>query len=113
MGDNTYFVPGARYAIGFAGDYSRRALDELQIAPTLNVGLQDHWFVVLYPSHDVRMNFGEPVSGQTGRLFLPFDAAIGKKITDKIVVMWEASVPMIKDYPVYNFKTDIRIKVEF
>jgi hypothetical protein len=113
INDDTFFVPKVRYAIGFDGDDSRRALDELQIAPTLKVGLPDHWFAVLYPSHDVRFNFGEAVPGQTGRLFLPFDAAVGKKVTERIVVMWEASVPMIKDYPVYNFKTDIRVKLEF
>jgi hypothetical protein len=61
----------------------------------------------------VRINFGAPVAGQTGRLFLPFDAEIGKKLADGIVLMLEASVPMIKDYPVYNFKADFRIKKEF
>jgi hypothetical protein len=27
--------------------------------------------------------------------------------------MWEVSVPMIKDYPVYNFKADFRVRKEF
>jgi hypothetical protein len=35
--------------------------------------------------YDVRINFGAPVAGETGRLFLPFDAAIGKKLADGIV----------------------------
>jgi hypothetical protein len=80
---------------------------------TLNIELQDRWFLRFYDLHDVRNNFGAPISGQTGRLFLPLDAAIGKKITDDIVLMWEASVPMMKDYPVYNFKADVRVKREF
>ena len=40
---------------------------EPQIAPTLNVGLPDRWFVTLYPSYDIRINYGDPVPGQTGR----------------------------------------------
>jgi len=112
-GENTFFVPKLRYAISFAGDPSRRNISEAQFAPTLNIGLPDRWFLRFYDLYDVRVNFGAPVAGQTGRLFLPFDAAIGKKITDDIVLMWEASVPMIKDYPVYNFKTDFRVRKEF
>ena len=113
FGDNTFFVPKVRYAVSFAGDPSRRNISEVQFAPTLNIQLPDRWFLRFYDLYDVRINFGAPVSGQTGRLFLPFDAAIGKKITDDIVLMWEVSVPMIKDYPVYNFKTDFRVRKEF
>jgi outer membrane putative beta-barrel porin/alpha-amylase len=113
FGDNTFFVPKVRYAVSFAGDPSRRNISEVQFAPTLNIELPDHWFLRFYDLYDVRINFGAPVSGQTGRLFLPFDAAIGKKLTDDIVLMWEVSVPMIKDYPVYNFKADFRVRKEF
>jgi hypothetical protein len=45
----------------------------------LNIGLPDRWFVTLYPSNDIRINYRQPVSGQTGRLFLPFDASVGQK----------------------------------
>jgi len=44
---DTYFVPVVRYAISFAGDPSRRNISEPQIAPTLNIGLPDRWFVTL------------------------------------------------------------------
>jgi len=113
FGDNTFFVPKVRYAVSFAGDPSRRNISEVQFAPTLNIQLPNRWFLRFYDLYDVRINFGAPISGQTGRLFLPFDAAIGKKITDDIVLMWEVSVPMIKDYPVYNFKADFRVRKEF
>src|SRR6516165_1295387 len=74
-GDNTYFVPAIRYAVSFAGRASKRDISEPQIAPTFNIGLPDKWFVTLYPSYDIRINYGEPVSGQTGKLFLPADFA--------------------------------------
>ena len=113
FGPDTYFVPVVRYATSFAGDSSRRNISEPQIAPTLNIGLPDRWFLTLYPSNDIRINFGGPVSGQTGRLFLPFDFSVGRKITDRLTVSLETSVPMVNDYPVYNFKTELRVVMQF
>ena len=113
FGDDTYFVPKLRYAVSFGGDPSQRNRNEPQIAPTLNIGLPDRWFVTLYPSYDIRINYGDPVPGQTGRLFFPFDAAIGRKVTDKTVIIWEIAAPIVKDYPVYNFKTELRLTIDF
>jgi hypothetical protein len=113
LGTDTYFVPVVRYAISVAGDPNRRNISEPQIAPTLNVGLPDHWFITFYPSNDIRINFGDPVPGQTGRLFLPFDAAIGRNVTDKLVVSFEAGVPIVDAYPVYKFKAELRVILKF
>lgn len=45
--------------------------------------------------------------------FLPFDALIGVKLIDNLQISLEVGVPIIKDYPVYNFKTDAQIMVSF
>jgi hypothetical protein len=113
IGPDTYFVPVIRYAISFAGDPMRRTISEPQIAPTLNIGLPDRWFVTFYPSNDIRLNYGTPISGQTGRLFLPLDAAVGKKFTNNLTVSLEGSVPIIKEYPVYDFKTELKTTWQF
>ncbi len=113
IGPDTYFVPVIRYAISFAGDSMRRNISEPQIAPTLNIGLPDRWFVTFYPSNDIRINFGDPISGQTSQLFLPLDMAVGKKFTDSLIVSLEGSVPIIKDYPVYDFKTELKMTWQF
>jgi hypothetical protein len=113
IGPDTYFVPVVRYAISFGGNPTARTIREPQIAPTLNIGLPDHWFVTLYPSNDIRINFGTPISGQTGRLFLPFDAAVGRKFMENLVVSLEASVPIVKDYPVYDFKSELKVTWQF
>ena len=111
-GSDSYFVPVVRYAMSFAGDPSRRNISEPQIAPTLNISLPDRWFLTLYPSNDIRINCGDPVSGQTGRLFLPADFAIGLNLTDKVLLSLEIGVPIIKDYPVYDFKTEFRVVIK-
>ncbi len=109
----SYFEPFARYDVSFAGDPSKRNISNLQLAPWLNIGLPDHWFISFYPSADIRINFGDPVPGQTGRLFLPFDARIGRDLTDHIALSLEIGVPIIKDYPVYNFKAQLRLNVTY
>jgi hypothetical protein len=112
-GTDSYFVPAVRYAMSFAGDPSARRISEPQIAPTLNIDLPGRWFLTFYPSYDIRINFGAPKAGQTGRLFLPFDALVGVKLTDNLQISLEVGVPIIKEYPVYNFKTEARARVSF
>jgi hypothetical protein len=109
----SYFEPFARYDVSFAGDSSKRNISNLQLAPYLNIGLPENWFVALYPSADIRINFGDPIPGQTGRLFLPLDARIGRNLTDHIALSLEIGVPIIKDYPVYNFKAELRLNVSY
>ena len=102
-----------RWAISVTGDPKRREISEAQIAPTLNLDLPGRWFLTFYPSYDIRINFGSPKTGQTGPLFLSFDALIGAKITDKVQVSLEGSVPITQSYPVYKFKVEARFRVLF
>ncbi|HEX4182425.1 MAG TPA: hypothetical protein VHY34_04140, partial [Caulobacteraceae bacterium] len=84
-----------------------------QFSPELKIILKDGWYFDLYPSSDIRINFGDPVSGQKGRLFLPFDFALGRNITKKVLVGLEISLPMIDEYPLYRYKTEARLTVTF
>jgi hypothetical protein len=98
-----------RYDVSFAGDDGRRNVDELQLGPLLHVQLPHLWFVDLYPSTDIRYNAGDKRSGDTGRWFVPFNFMVGKMITPKIVTSLEVGVPIIDDYPVYDFKIEFRV----
>jgi len=109
----SYFEPLARYDVSFAGDPSKKAISNLQFAPTLNLALPDRMFLTFFPSTDIRWNFGPPATGQTGPLFLPFDVRIGRKFSDNFNVSLEVGVPIIKEYPVYNFVTALRINLTF
>jgi hypothetical protein len=100
---NSYFVPLVRYDLSVAGDPSAKNLSNLQIAPTLNLDLGNRWFFTFYPNPDIRLNFGDPV----GRLFLPFDGMVGRVLKSGV------GVPIIKDYPVYDFKTEGRVHFSY
>jgi hypothetical protein len=113
LSSGSYFEPFARYDVSFAGDPAKRNISNLQLAPYLNIGLPEHWFVSLYPSADIRINYGDPVTSQTGRLFLPFDARVGRNLTERVALSLEIGVPIIKDYPVYNLKAEIRLNVTY
>jgi hypothetical protein len=109
----SYFEPLVWYDVSFAGDPTRKSISNLRLQPTLRVALPEHWFFTLFPSPDIRVNYGDPVTGQTGRLFLPFDVQLGRKVADNLAVSLEVSVPIIKDYPVYDFKSVMRMNWTF
>ena len=69
--------------------------------------------MTLYPSTDIRINYGDPLPGQTGRLFLPVDFMVGRNVTKTVDLSLEVSVPVIKNYPVYNFRTVTRVNTQF
>jgi hypothetical protein len=113
INDNSYLEPLLRYDVSFAGDPAKNNISNLQFAPTFNLGLPDRWFFTFYPSADIRVNYGPPVTGQTGRLFLPFDARVGRRLSDDLALSLEVGLPIIKDYPVYDFKTQVRLNLTF
>jgi hypothetical protein len=113
INSSSYFEPIIRYDASFAGDPTRRTISNLQFAPTFNLGLPDRWFITFYPSADIRINLGDPITGQTGRLFFPFDVRIGRKLSDNAALSFEIGVPIIKDYPVYNIKTQVRLNIAY
>ena len=107
----SYLEPVVWYNVSFAGNPSKRNISNLRLAPTLQLSLPDDWFVTFYPSPDIRVNYGDPVIGQTGRLFLPFDFMVGRALTQSLVLSLEVGVPIIKQYPVYDFKTTVRLNI--
>jgi hypothetical protein len=109
----SYFEGIVRYDVSFAGQQSARNISNLKLAPMFNVALPNKWFVTLYPSTDIRINYGDPITGQTGRLFLPMDFMVGRTMSKDVTVSLEIGVPMIKNYPVYDFKTTARLNVKF
>lgn len=108
---SSYFEPLLRYNVSVAGDPTTKNIRELQFAPMLNIGMPDGWSVTFYPSTDIRINYGDPVTGQTGRWFIPFDVRLTKALTSEVAMSLEVGVPIVNNYPVYNFKTQLRLNV--
>jgi hypothetical protein len=113
ISSGSYVEPLMRYDVSFAGDPTRKFISNLQVAPMLNISLPAGWFFALYPNPEIRWNFGAPITGQTGRLFLPFDARIGHTFSDNFNVSLEVAVPIVKQYPVYDFMTALRFNLTF
>ena len=66
ISSSSYFEPVVRYDVSFAGDPTRRNISILQFGPTFNLGLPDRWFLTFYPSPDIRINYGDPITGHGG-----------------------------------------------
>jgi hypothetical protein len=113
LSEGSFIAALIRYDVSFAGDSAAKNISNLQFAPTLSINLPDQWFITFYPNPDIRINFGDPVTGQTGRLFLPMDVMVGRTVMKNTTVSLEVGVPMIKDYPVYDFKAVARLNIEF
>jgi hypothetical protein len=60
----SYFAPQVRYGIDFSGNDNGSMLRQLRIAPTLNINLPHNLFFTLYPSPDIRLNYGTPVGAK-------------------------------------------------
>ena len=99
-----YFAPQVRYGIDLesnddgrmsGGCASRRRSTSPRAQPVLHALPQ--------PGHST------PVRNLTGRLFLPLNFTVGWRPTEHTVISIEFGVPIIKDFPVYTFKTQLRV----
>jgi len=108
----SYFLADFRYSFTFAQSFASTRTSNLQFSPKLWIALPDKWFAVLFPSTDIRYNFGAKVKTQTGRLFLPLDAQIGRAVLDRFITSLEVSAPIVDNYPVYHLKIELRLSYQ-
>ena len=47
--------------------------------------------------------------GESPWMFLPLNFMVGWKPTEHTVISAEFGIPIIKDFPVYTFKTQLRV----
>lgn len=98
----------ARYDCDVGGDTKRSHISRLQWSPTVNIALPRDWFVTLFPSQDIAVNFLDD-----GKWFFPFDFLIGKNLSRRTVTSLEISVPIFKQYDSYEFKLEARLSYFF
>lgn len=107
----SFFAPEMVYAFDVGGDPEGSHTSELQLQPTLDWELPHGVFLNLFPSSDIRINLGPPRG--RGRLFFPFDILAGMMITPRLLTSLEVSVPIVKDYPLYDFKLEATVAFFF
>jgi hypothetical protein len=88
----------------------RADINQLNIQPKVNVALPDHWFVTAYASETIQINYGDD-----GKLFLPFDLMVGKKVFDNFVASLEYSRSLFhnKEFEPYHWQLEGRIGYYF
>ncbi len=70
--------------------------DSCAVCPDFEYHASGSLFVTLYPDPDIRLNLGDPITGQTGRLFLPADFMVGRDLTKSITMSLEIGAPRSK-----------------
>lgn len=106
INEDSYFQFITRYDVDVAGNSSRSHISQLLMSPTLNVSLPNHWFVTLFPSQDIALN---TIRGH--RWFVPADFSVGYNISKKVTTSLELSLPVVKQFTLYNFKLEARISI--
>jgi hypothetical protein len=90
------------------GYVGRIHVSRFRFSPTFSVALPDSWFFTLYPSQDIVVNM---LGGS--KWFVPADFSIGRNLSKRSVVSLEVSVPIVKEFILYEFKLQARVGFSF
>ena len=107
LGEDGFVALLMRYAVDYAGSSKRSSISTLEMAPMLNWVFPRQWFMTLYPSSDIQINFQDH-----GAVFLPFDIMVGKTIPNKAVFSVEIGFPMYHSGELSQFNTSYEFKME-
>jgi hypothetical protein len=104
----SYFEPVVRYDADVGGYGGRKHVSQLQMGPMFNLDFPGRCFLTLYPSQDIVLN---TIGGR--KWFVPADFMIGQKINKNTIVAIEISIPIIREFTLYDFKLEARITHSF
>jgi hypothetical protein len=98
----------ARYDCDVGGQPGRSHISRIRWSPTVNINLPQKWYVTLFPSQDIAVNFMDG-----GKWFFPLDFLVGKRLSSRTLASLEASIPLVKEYNLYEFKLVARLAFTF
>jgi hypothetical protein len=108
LSKDSYFQIVARYQFDFAGDPNRNHTSNLQLGPTLNIGLPDGLSLAIFPSTDIRYNF------LAREWFVPLDVEFAKQWNKSFLTGIEIGVPLFETAnPLYRFKIEGHLAFRF
>jgi hypothetical protein len=100
--------PTARYFTSFAAAYDGASpVPKLELFPKVAVGLNEAWSVGLWLENPIVYD------DLTNEWFVPLDAMITGRLTDRLVVAIGGAVKLIDDYPQYDQMVYGRLSVRF
>jgi hypothetical protein len=113
ISSGSFFLFEARYQNSIASrdeNKGRPDINQLSIQPKLNVNLPSKWFVTLFASESIQVNFADG-----DKLFVPFDLMVGKKLGEKLVLSVEYSRALFHDrgFEPYEWQLEGRIGYHF
>ena len=105
----SFFLPQVIYLNSVASrnqNKGRADINQLNIQPKFNVSLPDDWFVTAFASENIQINYGDD-----GKVFIPFDVMVGRKLFDNVVASLEYSQQLIhgKDFEPYQWQLEGRL----
>ncbi len=98
----SFFALLVRDQFSFAGQDERADINDLIVQPVFNWQLPETWFLTFSP--EIKFD----LEGD-GDAFVPFDILVGKMINPRTVASVQFSVPIVDDYPQYDWQVEFRI----
>ncbi len=103
----SFIQPILRYDFDAGGYGGRSHTSQFQFSPTVNIALPSRWYVTLFPSQDIVLN-------EIGRKwFVPADFLVGRHLDKHTLMSVEISIPIVKEFTLYDFKLEARISHTF
>lgn len=109
----SFFLPQVLYQNSVASrDHNSRRTDVnvLNIQPKLNFALPGDWFITAFATENIEINYNDD-----GKLFIPFDLMVGKKLFDNLVASLEYSRSLFHNqgFEPYQWQLEGRLGYSF
>ncbi|HCU90700.1 MAG TPA: hypothetical protein DGR97_12190 [Gammaproteobacteria bacterium] len=106
LASGSFIGVGVRNQVGFGGDKDRKDINELQIAPIVNIRLPRKSFVSFFPT--IRRDWKNQ-----NDVFVPFDLAFGRAIGRGKIGSLRLQVPLIDKQNRYDWTLEARVTFLF
>ena len=108
LGYGMTFHPLVRYFMSYHADSADTAkVRKLDLYPTVTFALSDRWFITLYPENPIEYN------QLTRQWFVPFEAMVGKAISERLQVGLGGAVKLGGSYPQYQYLLEAQVELRF
>lgn len=102
------FHPLVRYFMSYQANSAGAAkIRKLDLYPTVAFDLPDQWFMALYPENPIKYN------EITRQWFVPFEAMVGKDISERLHLQFGGAVKLGGNDPQYQYLLEALVELRF